>query len=315
MNKRAFFVLASAALISLVMVRAIPSFSYVVDVVKNPNNGALSREHWPNGTATWRINPSHGGNLTGSRTVQDVIQASFNTWAGGPNIALTPTRGADSSLTAPNSNDGVNLVCFVCTGDFSKEAQTLAVTMVSVDEATGNIVDADILFSPNVTYSTDGPNGDSVHDLQTVATHEIGHFFGLGHSAVVRAVMFPFAPDSERILSYDDVAAMSSNYPKAGVPTGSIAGTVKLNGSAVFGAHVFADSVTANQAFGSAARKTPIGALTLTDGTYRIDGVPADSYTVGAEPLDLPVTNADVQSGFSDAFGRSVQTNFTTRWH
>src|SRR5438045_9516602 len=101
-----------------------------------------------------------------------------------------------------------------------------------------------------------------------------------------------------------------------GVASGGLRGTVTVSaGTPVFGAHVFADSASATVGYPAAVRKTPIGALTLPDGSYQIEGVPPDRYTVAAEPLDGPVTNADVFF-YSPAFGKSsVQTNFTTRWH
>lgn len=291
--------------------------------------GSPQPDHWPlTQPIVWNINPSHGSNVTGNRSVVDVIQASFNTWTGAPNVALNVVRGADSSKTAAGADD-TNLICFVCTGDFTSEAETLAVTMTTTATAVGaadgrggttqfvgQILDADILFNTSKSFTTD-TGGGSV-ELQTVATHEIGHFFGLAHSSVVRAVMYPFAPGSEMTLGYDDVAAISQNYGKASpdVPTGSIAGTVRLGGAGVFGAHVFVDSNTGAQPFAAFnIRKTPIGTLSLPDGSYVIRGVPADAYTVTAEPLDLPVVDSDL-GGYASSFGQSaVQTNFTTRWH
>ena len=131
-------------------------------------------------------------------------------------------------------------------------------------------------------------------------------------------MMFPFAPDVQRTLGYDDVAGLSQIYakPAPDVTTGVITGSVRMtDGSAIFGAHVFASSTTSADPFHGALRKTPIGAMTLPDGTYRIAGLPPDSYTVAAEPFDQPVTNQDI-AGYAGTFGRSsVQTNFTTRWH
>ena len=108
-------------------------------------------------------------------------------------------------------------------------------------------------------------------------------------------------------------------YPKPApeVPLGSINGGIHsaATGGGIFGAHVFAGSTSANEAFAAfGIRKTPIGTLSNPDGTYRIDGVPADSYVVTAEPLDDPESTGDVSS-FTDAMGGTIQTNFTTRWH
>jgi hypothetical protein len=93
---------------------------------------------------------------------------------------------------------------------------------------------------------------------------------------------------------------------------------VRRTGAAVFGAHVYAESITGAAPFASqfpSVRKTPIGILTQPDGSYRIDGLPPDSYVVLTEPLDGPVDNDDV-NGYAPTFGQaSVQTGFTTAWH
>lgn len=274
----------------------------------------------------WSLNPTLGTNITGAASPADVVAASFATWMAAPNAAISVSRAADNQLSAP-AFDGVNMVCFTCSTNFSSDG-TLAVTFTttangagadtkhgSASRFAGQILDADILLNPAVNFSTDGSAGT---DMQTVVTHEIGHFLGLDHSAVVKAMMFPFAPPSEHQLSYDDVAAISALYPKSApdVPTGSVSGTVSLNdGSPVFGAHVFLDSTTAAIPYPATIRKTPIGSLTLPDGSYHIQGVPPDQYRVAAEPLDGPVTNDNVQT-YAPAFGQAtVQTNFTTRWH
>jgi matrixin len=256
--------------------------------------------------------------------VVTVIGASFATWTGAPNTSITVQRDADTTATSTGS--GANVVAFTCTGsncDFTKEPETLAFT-VTFPNSSGVISEADIFFNPNTCFTTDGGGtcptpSDTPQDLQTVATHEIGHFFGLDHTGVVRAVMFPFAPDVETKLAEDDVAGISFLYPKGSqdVPTGSISGTVTLGGNGVFGAHVYAESTGSTAPFpGFNIRKSPISTFTKTDGTYNITGVPADpaGYTVAAEPVDLPLANGDI--GWAGTFLRSsVQTGFTTRWH
>lgn len=47
------------------------------------------------------------------------------------------------------------------------------------------------------TFATAGapstPQGQGAYDLESLLIHELGHWFGLDHSAVIRAVMLPFA--------------------------------------------------------------------------------------------------------------------------
>ena len=303
-----------------------PAFSFVPEITSGHN------DEWSvtSFAMQWNIDPSTGSNITGSaNTVTTVIANSFAAWVNAPNTTLPVTQGANSNVTQETSSPhNVNLICFVCNDVAFGGSETLAETITTTADAAGQddfhggvtqfagqIIKADIAFNPAVTFDLGGGSGQ---DLQTVATHEIGHFFGLDHSAVTRAMMFPFAPDILHTLSYDDVAGISSLYPQAApdVATGSITGTVGLGGTGVFGAHVFANSTTSANPFSGFAniRKTPIGALTLTDGSYSITGVPADTYVVIAEPLDQPVSNADVS--WASEFGKSaVQTNFTTRWH
>ncbi len=327
-----FPVVPALALLSAALLCVAPAFSHLPQYSVPNGGGAPVMDHWDmTSPVMWQLNPNTGSNITGGGTVGNIMDASFGTWSSAPNAALRVARGADTSNTSPgfdpNSSRNINLVCFVCTGDFSSDAETLAVTITTMQDRAGasdghggtthfagQIVDADILFNPNSQFSMGASSGQ---DLQTVATHEIGHFFGLDHSGVVRAVMFPFAPDVQTSLGYDDVAGIAALYPKGSpdVATGVITGTVRFtNDGGVFGAHVFAQSVTNALPFPAGIRKTPIGTLTFTDGTYRITGVPPDQYIVTAEPLDDPMTASNITQ-YTQAFGASVQTGFTTRWH
>lgn len=327
---RAWSWMAGVALAAVVLYLATPAHSYLGEVTQS--NAQVKWNFSPASfPVQWSLNPSTGSNITGGRSVADVVQSSFNTWTTAPNAAVLVTRGPDSTKVA-NADDGVNLISFGCSGcDFSKDAETLAVTFTTAQDAAGQpddhggttafageLIDADILFNPNAKFATD--SSGTGQDLQTVATHEIGHFLGMDHTAVVKAIMFPFAPAVETTLSYDDVVGISQIYPKT-VPdfaTGSVSGAVTHAGpgTPVFGAHVYADSTTNSMPMPGNVRKSPIGSLTKPDGTYVINGLPLDSYVITAEPLDGPEDSTNLTGGFLQAFGRDVvDTGFTTRWH
>ncbi len=346
-----------ACLIVTTIVFTVPAFSYLQQLtVVNGQNSLVTSSQPGFACATiygqncnvwdftafsvqWNLNPAVGSNISGSTTVHDIIANSFATWASAPNAGLSGmvTEGPTSSVSdATATPAGTNLICFICNGndqtifsDTSTLAVTLTTTATTVGQSNqhggtstfgGQIVQGIILFNPSNTFVTSGTPTGSQSDLQTIATHEIGHFFGLDHSAVVAAVMFPFAPVTLTQLSYDDVAAISLSYPSASgqtFPAGSISGHVMLASAPVFGAHVFAESTSNLQLFQlPTIRKSAVGALSKTDGSYTITGLPADNYVVYAEPLDGPVDNSNIQD-FATTYGQTngVQTNFTTRWH
>ncbi len=318
---RKAFTILPILILALTLFYTAPAFPYLPEIgQKSP----LSLAHWSS-APTWRINPSIGSNVLGTTDPTSVIAASFNTWKAAPNVnsAVSGTvQGLTTSVTSASATDGINLICFVCSSNaFGSGGDTLAVTLTSFNTVSGQITDSDLLFNPADDFLTNGascPSGATCADLQTVATHEIGHFFGLDHSAVTSAVMFPFAPDIQTILSWDDVAGISNTYPPStsSIAAGKISGKISNSSSAgLCGIHVFADSNTlAVTGYPAPIRRSPIGAMTLSDGTYTITGLPADTYSVTAEPLDGPVDNTNVSEYANTMCGSStLPTNVTSR--
>jgi len=306
------------------LIHSVPAHSYLS--LGSASGGKFTADKWTTLPVAIQISTkiAPGAKLVGNTHFETVIQDSLASWNQAPNFQSPLGAATLDSLTA--AQDGINLICFCSSNPgFNNNDGTLALTVTTTSGT--QIIGANIFFNPQpsgVCFATDSgvtscPNGsDAVQDLETVATHEIGHFIGLDHSAVVRAVMFPFAPDKQTRLSWDDAAGASLMYPKSApdVATGGISGAVSLNGSGVFGAHVYANSTSGNNAFIGfpGLRKTPIGMLTDLNGSYTILGLPPDSYEVIAEPLDGPVDNSNVD--WASDFGQgSVRTNFTSRWH
>jgi len=307
-----------------ILMYVVPAQSYLD--LGSTSGGKFTPDKWTSLPVAVQISTTvaAGAKLVGSTHFETVIQNSLASWKAAPNFQSP--LGTATLDTLSGAQNGVNLICFCANNPgFSNTDGTLALTVTTTSGT--QIIGANIFFNPQpsgICFATDSsvsscPNsGDTLQDLHTVATHEIDHVIGLDHSAVVRAVMFPFAPDKETQLSWDDAAGVAQLYPKSApdVATGGISGTVSLSGSGIFGAHVFANSTTGTNPFSGFPniRKTPIGVLTDTSGVYTILGPPPDSYEVIAEPLDGPVDNTNVD--WAGDFGQSsVRTNFTTRWH
>jgi hypothetical protein len=194
---------------------------------------------------------------------------------------------------------------------------------------TGQILEADVEFRNDgqVTFATPGALAahSGSYDLESLLVHELGHFFGLEHSPVWRAVLSPFAPPPgtywgprptasvpDAPLRDDDRTGIRVLYPDPSdsVDVGTIAGRVlpanplSLVGipqpaahqyvTGIFGAHVVAvDADTGEIVAGALAGwSCPSStASPLFDGSYRIDRLPVGhSYNIYIEPLDSIVT-------------------------
>ena len=85
----------------------------------------------------------------------------------------------------------------------------------------GQISEADIVLNPMQAFSSDHSLG--TYDLETVFTHEIGHFLGLKHSYVPSAAMFDGVHKNNVVvfdarpttLSKDDVTKIRGLYGSA----------------------------------------------------------------------------------------------------
>jgi hypothetical protein len=81
-------------------------------------------------------------------------------------------------------------------------------------------------------------------------------------------------------LSSDEIAAAKWLYglPSTSASLGSVRGTVTMNGSAVFGAAVVAETATSGNLIA--------GTVTRADGTYDLPAMPPGQYGVRVTPLD-----------------------------
>ncbi len=304
--KKLLFLLVFASL-------ATPGSAYIT--MRKLLGNAILQVKWPGGPVTWSLVPAQGSNITGSRTLSSVADASFATWKAIPTADISfLNRGADTSPTTTYGFDQINIVkTNLTTLEYqnSGAGDALAITVTSSSTLTGDILDADIIFNPDENFSTDPATPSNLLDFESVLTHEVGHFLGLDHSAILSATMFPRVAEGvsrNRALSSDDMAGVSSLYPTASYLTkGSISGTVRLTSNAlVYGAIVVAVN--------SDGQPVAHG-VTDTQGNYTIYGLNAGNcIPVYAEPMDSPFSFND-QNVLGEIFlGGTVSTAFTTRF-
>jgi hypothetical protein len=195
--------------------------------------------YWPNSCVTYAVQQD-ATRWASLDVATRAVDAAFAVWTGSPcaGTGQGPSIGfvnvGPVACNAQEYNDGettiggnANIVVFNDyswnVGDTSMDPEsTLALTFVTYDKRSGAILDADILVNGQNALSTATPVPAAAYDLQSLLTHEVGHFIGLAHSPVpcgttrgcptMRAV-YRKGDDSFRTLEADDVAGVCGTYP------------------------------------------------------------------------------------------------------
>ncbi|MFZ3217595.1 MAG: matrixin family metalloprotease [Candidatus Acidiferrales bacterium] len=283
--------------------------------------------------------------------IGQAISNSFTAWAGVTGTTFNSTTypgllaplgqvaAANSCTNDAESNvDGLNTICFnQSSAGFSSgvlaftrtiTANVAGATMGASAPAAfaGQILDADTLFRNDgqATFATPAAlataQGQGAYDLQSLLTHELGHWMGLDHSAVIRAIMFPFAPPPGQFLgdrptgaapdgplADDDRTGIRAQYPDANdiLNVGAIRGRVvpanpfalasfaaPSPGSSVtgmVGAQVVAVDANTGAVIAGALSGWSCAAAnppTQFDGSFDLERLPVGhSYNLYAEPL------------------------------
>ena len=262
--------------------------------------------HWRGAHARWMATDRDASGISAT-AFQSVLARAFATWEEVPTASMT-FEFAGFTSAEPFEDDDLSVVGFQ---DHPELDRVLGATTFVVDEELGEIMEADIYFNSVFEWSAAAGADATRFDLQSVAVHEVGHFLGLGHSAIGEtelladgrrrvlgsgAVMFPISLGrgsvADRTLQPDDIAGVSDLYPEGRFDreTGGIRGRVRHNGAPAFGAHVVV--------FNTRTRVLVGGFAVGAEGEFQILGLEPGPYVVRAEPLD----DADVDS-FFDADG------------
>ena len=240
--------------------------------------------------------------------LQQAVGRALSSWSSLPDVPVS-SQFVGFTQSAPLSGDGMTVIGFQNRPD---QDRVLGSTSFTVDAVSGKVIEADIFLNSIFPWSVADGGESGRQDVESIALHELGHLFGLGHSALgeteliaggrrvlgAESIMFPIAFSAgyvNRIPHADDIAGLSDLYGTDHFrsATGSITGRVTKNGSGVLGAHIVAFNPTTGAL---------VGGFTLAqDGAFTIGGLEPGLQIIRAEPLD----DGDVAS-FIDPLGVDV---------
>lgn len=162
---------------------------------------------------------------------REAVQQGFGTWLGSgaklPGIDFDSTKGAQFGQV-PNGKSEVMYGPISLAG----HENDLALTVTFSDPKTGEVVESDMIFNSRHPYgvlsnkatdanksavdASDNVNCDLRYDLQSVATHEAGHFFGLGEDFDAKTATMYYmtgrCETNKRVLSNSDETTMDALY-------------------------------------------------------------------------------------------------------
>ncbi len=156
---------------------------------------------------------------------EDTMALAFAQWSGAMCTPDAKTRlevvFAGPTASRLDATDKTNTVMFDdTTWPHGMAGTTLALTTVTFDTKTGEMLDADMeLNTANFKLSTTDATPAGGYDFQSIVTHESGHFLGLAHSIDPTATMFAsYTPGTQslRTLAPDDVDGICTIYPPNG---------------------------------------------------------------------------------------------------
>ena len=254
--------------------------------------GARHVEYWGDADATifYVINDQGAPGVAGNSDL-DAIQNAFGAWTSIPGTELAAAYGGTTTQTIANGMDKVNLVTFV-DSSYPFGLTTLAVGLSTSFEADtlmdgrryrpGEIFDTDMIFNPSFTYGTSGSS--TTKDIQSIATHEAGHVFGISHTAVRSSTMYFVLPGgiAARSLEDDDRAV----YRKAYGSDATMSNSSRLEGTVTHGQSGDPMPGAIVLVIDEATNDTTACDFTMPDGSFTFVGLPDGDYYVSIYPLD-----------------------------
>jgi hypothetical protein len=243
-RRRLWFFATMASLVGVVSAGALKSQAHVSASVHSGSPGfrmskSGKHQHWQKKSLKIYIDDS-----VAKLGASEAVMQAFGRWV--ESDSRLPDISFDSGKTsAKPMMDGKSTVSYARITTPGHE-RDLAITMTYSDDSSGEIIEADIVLNSLYPLGTlkanqnnwhrrgergtaDGSSKSSMadeaddcqnrYDVQNVATHEVGHFFGLGEDPTeLGSTMFQNIDQCEthkRALASTDVTALSSLYAES----------------------------------------------------------------------------------------------------
>jgi hypothetical protein len=183
---------------------------------------------WSNACISYDLQEDAGPRVTLDQATS-IVDTAFATWrtascsTGTPSIIPMDLGPVSCGAVQYNGDQGnQHVIVFRDPWPYDDQYNTLGLTTVHFDVETGEIYDADTEINGSVALSISAVPLSGGYDLQSIMTHEAGHFLGMAHATDASSTMYySYIPGSTnmRSLTADDTSGVCTIYPPDGTRT------------------------------------------------------------------------------------------------